>query len=853
MRFTTLLPWALSLAAVACTPRPDAPPPEPAHLPTETAPQAEAPKPKTFSYPPAPPGNVVDTVNGVSVPDPYRWLENSDDSGVLAWTVLEGDLTRSQLDRPDREGLRKRLAELYDYGRAWGHVRRGAALFFWKNDGLSAQSSFCVKADAKAEPRVLIDPSLLSENGTASVASALPSPDGKWVAYAVSRPGSEFQELSVRDVKAGRDTPDRLLRLKLPELAWSKDGRGFYYANHPAGPEGGPGPRVLFHRLGEPQEKDKAVFEAKDRTAIVRPLVSEDGAWLVVSAGKSGEAGPFEVQVADLRKGGEIKPFALLGAQAGHVYRPVEVVDERLVLITGRDASRGRLVAIDLRKAAASKAGGDAPIEELVPQPAEGAVVRTAAVVGKKLLVETLERAKSVLSVYDLKGKAETKVTLPGAGALEALGGRPSEAEAIVEYSSFTEPRAAYAYNVAKKELKPVFKPTTKFDASSYVVEFIAYPVRDAGRATMFLLHRKDLTPDGARLTYLVARGGPHEAMVPRYDPSLFLLLERGGVVAVPNLRGGFEAGEPWRSAGAPVDGRLALDDLLAAARWLSSHKVTRASRLAVGGTGGPLAAAAMVETPDLFGAAIVRAPVTDMLRFPKLGAGARLLGDYGDPADSGAFASLHAYSPYHRAARGGDYPATLISAPGRDDFNTAAHARKLVARLQAKGRGDEPLLLRVGPPVGHGGEAPLGARLDEEADRWAFTFWRLGTPEEAPAGKSRGSATSARPSPSPASPTRPSPSPPATPARSAPTPSRPPPPAAPSPSPAAPSPAPAAPSPSPPIGGGWDVGPAPGSGTGAGTGGTGGSSGAPKPRPGTSGSSGTGGAPSLPPGAVEL
>jgi prolyl oligopeptidase len=858
MRFATLRPWALllALAATACPPRPESYAPEPPPPTPAPAESAAAPKPKTFSYPPAPPGNVVETAHGVSVPDPYRWLENSDDSGVLAWTVLEGELTRTQLDRPEREGLRKRLAELHDYGRAWGHVRRGPALFFWRNDGLSPHASYCVRADAKAEPRVLIDPSLLGENNATSIASASPSPDGRWVAYAVARAGSEYQEISVRDAKAGRDGQDRLLRLKQPELAWAKNGQGFYYASHPAGAEGGPGPRVLFHKLGDPQEKDKVVYEAADRSALVRPLVSEDGAWLVVTAGKGGEPGPREVQAADLRKGGEVKPFAVLGGQGGHAYRAVEVVDERLVLITGREAPRGKIVAVDLRKAAAAKSGGDAPLEDLVPQPAEGAVVRSAAVVGKRLLVETLERSKSALSVYDLKGKAEGKVALPGAGSLEALGGRPSEAEAIVEYSSFTEPRAAYAYNVAKKELKPVFKPTPKFDASGYVVEYVAYPVRDAGRATMFLLHRKDLTPDGSRLTYLVARGGPREAIVPRYDPALFLLLERGGVVAVPSLRGGFESGEPWRSAGAAADGRLALDDLLAAARWLSSHKVTRASRLVVGGgAGGPLAAAAAVEVPELFGAAIVASPLADLLRYPKLGTGGRLVADYGDPSEPAAFTSLHAYSPYHRAGRGGDYPAVLVTAPGRDDLGTAAHARKLVARLQAKGRGDEPLLLRVGPPVGHGGAAPLGAKLDEEADRWAFVFWRLGTPEEAPAGKSRGGAAApAKASPPPDGPAKATPPasppkaapPPAAPAKSSPPPSRPtPPPAAPPP--AAPSP------PAAPIGGGWDTGPSPG------TGGTGGSTGspatppAPKPRPGTGGSSGTGGAPSLPPGAVEL
>ncbi|HEU4409924.1 MAG TPA: prolyl oligopeptidase family serine peptidase [Polyangiaceae bacterium] len=810
---------------------------------------AEAPKPKSFAYPPAPPGKVVDTMHGVSVPDPYRWLESSDDSGVLAWTVLEGDLARSLLDRPEREGVRKRLAELHDYGRAWGHVRRGAALFFFRHEGLAPQASYCVRADAKAEPKVLVDPSLLGDNGSVSIASASPSPDGRWVAYAIARAGSDYQELSIKDVRAGRDAPDRLGRLRQLELAWAKNGQGFYYANHPAGAEGGPGPRVLFHKLGDPQEKDKVVLEASDKAARVRPFVSDDGAWLVLVTAKGGESGPHEVQAVDLRKGGELKPFPLLGGQGGHAYRPVEVVDERLVLITGRDAPRGRLAAVDLRKAAAAKAGGDAPLEELVPQPAEGAVVRSAAVVGKRLFVETLERAKSALAVYDLKGKAEGKVTLPGAGAIEALGGRPSEPEAIVEYSSFTEPRAAYAYHVAKKELKPVFKPAPKFDASGYVVEYIAYPVSGGGRATMFLLHRKDVTPDGARLTYLVARGGPREALVPRYDPSLFLLLERGGVVAVPHLRGGFEAGEPWRSAAAPIDGRLPLDDLLAAARWLSSHKVTRASRLVVGGgAGGPLAAAALVETPELFGAAICPAPLADMLRYPKLGAGARLLGDYGDPADPAAFAWLHAYSPYHRAARGGDYPAVLVTAPGRDELGTAGHARKFVARLQATGRGDEPLLLRVGPPVGHGGEAPLAARLDEEADRWSFVFWRLGTPEEAPAGKGRGGAAASRPSPPSAAPARPSP-PPAQPS---------PPPAQPSPSPAKPPARPEAPParpeapPSPPpvgapIGGGWDAAPAPG------TGGSPGSPnppGSPKPRPGTSG---TGGAPSLPPGAVEL
>ncbi len=837
MRFVALRPWALLIGpfAFACVPEPRSLAPEPPP-PAPAAPEkAPAPKPKAFAYPPAPPGNVVDAAQGESVPDPYRWLESADDPGALAWTVLESELTRSLLDRPEREGLRKRLGELHDYARAWGHVRRGGALFFFRNEGLQAQASYCVRADARAEPRVLVDPGALGEGGAASIATAAPSPDGKWVAYALARAGSEFQEVLLKDVKTGREAPDRLARLRLPEVAWAKDGRGFYYASHAgAGGEGeGPGARVLWHRLGEPQDKDRVVFEAPEREAQLRPAVSEDGAWLVVVAGKRGEGAPHEVHAADLRRGGEAKPFAVLRGQ-GHAYRAVEVVDDRLVLITGRDAPRGRLVAVDLRKAAAAKPGGDAPLEELVAQPGEG-VVRAAAVAGRKLLVETLERAKSVLSVYDLKGKAEGKVVLPGPGALAGLSGRPSDPEAMVEYASFTEPRAAYAYHVAKKELKPVFKPAPKFDASGYVVEQVAYPVRDGARATMFLVHRKDATPDGARLTYLVARGGPREALVPRYDPALFLLLERGGVVAVPNLRGGFESGEPWRSAGAAVDERGALDDLLAAARWLAARRVTRPSRLAVGdGGGGPLVAAALVEVPELFGAALCRSPLADMLRYPKLGAGARWLGDYGDPADPRAFAALQAYSPYHRAARGAAFPAVLVTAPARDEAVAPGHARKFVARLQAKGEGDEPWLLRVGPAAAPGGEAPLGARLDEEADRWAFVFWRLGAPEEAPAAKARGASSGGAPAASgrparPASlpPASPPPAPPAPPTSPSPAPPASPSPASTSPgSPRPVSPPPASPPASPPTGGGWDVGP--------------GTAGAPGSRP--------GGAPSLPP-----
>ncbi|HEU4533118.1 MAG TPA: hypothetical protein VFS00_03335, partial [Polyangiaceae bacterium] len=503
MRFVPLGLWALlGLHVSGCTPTPQSFPSEPPPPPEAPAPTAEAPKPKTFHYPPAPPGKAVDTMHGVTVADPYRWLESSDDSGALAWTVLESELARSQLDRPEREGLRKRLAELHDYGRAWGHVRRGGALFFFRNEGLQAQASYWVKADARAEARPLVDAGTVGEGGSASLPWAAPSNDGKSVAYAVARAGSEYQEVWVKDAKTGREAPDRLTRLRQPALAWAKDGKGFYYSNHPAlgaEGEGAPGPRLLFHRLGEPVEKDRVVFEASERAALVRPLVSEDGAWLVIVAGKGGDAGPHEVHAADLRRG-EAKPFALLKNE-GHAYRAVEVVDERLVLITGRDAPRGRLAAIDLRKAAA-KPGGDPALEDLVPQPAEGGVVRAAAVAGKKLLVETLEKAKSVLSVYDLKGKPEGKVTLPGAGALAGLAGRPSDPEALVEYASFTEPRAAYGYNVAKKELKPFFKPTPKFDPSGYVVEQVSYPLlKEGARATMFLVHRKDITPDGSRLT----------------------------------------------------------------------------------------------------------------------------------------------------------------------------------------------------------------------------------------------------------------------------------------------------------------------------------------------------------------
>ncbi len=725
-----LLALALSLLLSACAPQPApkpvaAPPP-----PTATAAPAPSPSPvaKTFAYPAAARSNVVDDYYGNPVADPYRWLEKADDPATIKWVDGENALTRSLLDRPEREAIKARLTELFNYPKIGVPRRRGKFYFFSKNTGLQNQSVYYAQEGLEGKPGALLDPNTLSEDGTVALTNASPSHDGRLLGYALSKSGSDRQEIFVRQVATGKDLPDHLKWMKFSPIAWTHDGKGFYYTHLAEPGTVPPGdehyfPKLYYHRLGDSQEKDRLIFEKPAEKEVgVSCEVSWDGRWLVLYATK-GATNKTEIQVVDLRRWGSKPTMVFKGYDNG--YNVADVVNGRLYTWTDRGAPMGRIVAVDLPKL---KAGSqeEAPFQEVVPESKDK--LNFGAIIDHKLVLSYLRNASTALAVQGLDGRHIADVALPGIGSAGGITGEPGDREMFFGFTSFTEPFTIYRYELASKKLLLFQKPEVPIDTSQYETEQIWYPSKDGTKVSMFLVHKKGLPKDGNRPTLLLGYGGFNIPSTPGYSALTYVFLEKGGLYAVANLRGGGEYGEEWHKAGMREKKQNVFDDFIAAAEWLITNRWTRESRIAIrgGSNGGLLVSAALTQRPELFGAVICQVPVADMLRFHKFTLGRYWIAEYGNADVKEDFPFLFRYSPYHSVKDGAAYPSTLITTADTDDRVDPGHSKKLAARLQAANGSQNPILIRIETKAGHGGGKPTSKVIEEAADIWTFLFWRL-------------------------------------------------------------------------------------------------------------------------------
>ena len=681
-----------------------------------------------YDYPPAPRADLVEDYHGTKVADPYRSLENADDPATIAWVEAENALTKSVLARPEHSKIKARLTELFDYQKIGIPEKKADRYFFFKNTGLQNQSVYYVQQGTKGQPRTLIDPNTMSPDGTVALTNTSPSKDGSLLGYAISKSGSDRQEIFVRDVATGKDLSDKLVWVKFSGISWTPDGKGFFYTRFPE-----PGtvpagdehyfPKYYYHRLGEAQERDKMFFEKPtEKEVILGGFVSWDGKWLVILPGK-GASDKTEVFVLDLTAPGA-KPIPVFTG-FDNAYQIAEVVDGKLYARTDRDAPLGRVIAVDLTKLNADNK--DAPFTELVPQGKD--TVQNAYILNRRLVVRRLRNASTALEVRSLAGRMEREIKLPGIGTVGGISGDVDQKEMFLSFSSYTMPSTNYRYDVDAGRLTVFSKPRVKIDPSRYETEQVWYPSKDGTKVSMFLVHRKGLTKDGNRPVLLTAYGGFNISSTPGFSSLRFVFLEKGGVVAIPNLRGGGEYGEEWHKAGMREKKQNVFDDFMAAAEWLTSSGWTKPARLAIqgGSNGGLLVSAVETQRPELFGAVICQVPVADMLRYQKFTVGRYWIAEFGSAESASDFPFLYKYSPYHNVREGVSYPATLITTADTDDRVAPGHGKKFAARLQAAQAGNEPVLLRVETKAGHGAGKPTTKILEEQADIYTFLFWQLG------------------------------------------------------------------------------------------------------------------------------
>ncbi len=671
-----------------------------------------------MKYPAAHRADISDNYHGVQVADPYRWLEDPDSPDTIAWVDAENQLTRSVLNGPRRDALITRLTRLYDFPRTSVPTRRGHRYFFTHNTGLQDQPVLYVQDGPDLPQRVLIDPNTMSSAGPVALTALAIDDTGTQAAYGLSTSGSDRQEIYVRDVDTGADLSDRLLWVKFASLAWVKDGSGFYYTRFPEPGTVPPGDehyfnKVCYHRLGDDQSLDRLIFEKPgERETVFGVEVSDDDRWVVITAFR-GSSDRSEVYVIDRRLEQSAPVPLVTGFTAAYAF--VESAGDRLLFRTDKEAPRGRIVSLD-------PLDPRGELVEVVPESADK--LSSATVIHRTIVAAYLHNASDAVCLFTLAGAPAGAIELPSIGSLTGVSGRPADTEMFLGFTSFEHPAVNYRFDFATAQLSLFDSRRSQLPTDEYETTQVWYPSKDGTRVSMFLVGRKGLPKDGNRPVLLTGYGGFNISLTPSYDPSNFVLLEKGGILAVPNLRGGGEYGEAWHEAGMFERKQNVFNDFIAAAEWLVVSGYSKPARIAIegGSNGGLLTAAVMIQRPDLFGAVVCRVPVADMLRYHRFTVGRFWISEYGSADDPSQFPFLYKYSPLHNVVNGTSYPPILITTADTDDRVSPGMAKKFAARLQAAGH-SAPVLIRVETKAGHGAGKPLSKTIEEDADIFSFVL----------------------------------------------------------------------------------------------------------------------------------
>ena len=681
---------------------------------------AEAARP-ALAYPATRAGDDADALHGVTVKDPYRWLEDVKSPDVQAWMTAENDLARAELSKlPERDAIASRLKELYYIDAVSAPRHRGDRFFYTRRHANKEKTIVYWKQGKDGAEKVLLDPNEWSKDGNVSLGVWTVSWDGKLVAYAVRKNNSDEATLYVADVATGKKSEiDVIEGAKYAEASWTPRGDGFYYTWLPTDPSiktaDRPGyAEVRYHKIGEDPKKDKIVREAlHDPTTFLYADLSRDGRWLFLYV-QHGWAS-VDLYVKDTKGGKKAEFNPLTVGKKAHF--SAEAYKDRFYVTTDDGAPKSRVYAVDPKKLDRKD------WKEIVPERAD-ATIDGASIIGGRLAVSYLKNATSALEVLELDGKKVRDVPLPGVGTVGGPSGRSDEDAAYFSFTSFTTPSEIHEMSMKTGAAKLYAKVKVPVDASPFTVEQVFYPSKDGTRVSMFVVHRKDLKKDGSTRALLYGYGGFQISETSVFTASIYPWLERGGLYAVPNLRGGSEYGDEWHKQGMLTKKQNVFDDFIGAAEYLIKEGYTRPDRLAIHGAsnGGLLVGAAVTQRPDLFSAALCGVPLLDMVRYHLFGSGKTWIGEYGSSDDAEQFKAIYAYSPYHHVKAGAKYPATLMLSADSDDRVDPLHARKFAAALQAASAGG-PVLLRIEKNSGHGGADMVKAAVQEGADRYAFAL----------------------------------------------------------------------------------------------------------------------------------
>ena len=668
--------------------------------------------------------NTVDNYFGTDVPDPYRWLENDTSQATAAWVEAENQVTGEYLAKiPFREQLKQRLTDLVNYERIGLPQKKHGKYYFFKNDGLQNQSVLYVKDSLNGEASVLLDPNALSDDGTVALSGISFSNDGKYMAYAISRSGSDWREICVIDLATRKLLDDRILWSKFSNASWKGD--GFYYSAYDAPAAGkefsniNENIKIYYHKLGDPQSKDVLTFQnPQEPKRFYTAHTSEDERILFII--ESGAGSGNNLFIKDLTKANA--PVVALTDNMEYTYEPVEVIGDKIYIFTNYQSPKYRIMTADVAKPKLNE------WKELVPE--NESVLSNAQIIGGRLILTYDKDASNHAYVFGLDGKQLHEIALPALGSV-GFSGDKDDRETFYSFTSFTYPATIFKYDIDANVSELYLAPKVAFTPEDYTTEQVFYPSSDGTKIPMFLTYKKGLKKDGNNPVFLYGYGGFNISLNPGFSTNRLPFLENGGIYVQTNLRGGGEYGEDWHQAGVKMNKQNVFDDFIAAAEYLIREKYTRPEKLSIvgGSNGGLLVGAVVNQRPDLFKVAVPQVGVMDMLRYHTFTIGWNWASDYGTSADSEEmFRYLYAYSPLHNIKNDGTaYPAILVTTADHDDRVVPAHSFKYAATLQASDTGDAPKLIRIETKAGHGSGKPLAKQIEETADIYAFIMYNLG------------------------------------------------------------------------------------------------------------------------------
>jgi len=679
----------------------------------------------SIEYPVAAKVDTVDVYFGHEVADPYRWLEDDNSEETAEWVKAQNVITNDYLSKiPFRDDLNKRLTEIWNYPKYGVPFKRGGKYFFFKNDGIQNQSVMYIQNSLDDEPKVLLDPNKLSEDGTVALASLSITKNGKYLAYSTASGGSDWNEIFVMEIENRKMLDDHINWVKFSGVSWKGD--GFFYSAYDAPKEGdelsgqNQFHKVYYHKLGTPQSEDKIIFQDKKHPLRnFYAYLTEDQKYVMISESESTSGNAL--YIAKAKNVNKLK-FVKIADGFDFDYYVIDHINHKILIKTNQNAPKGKLVLVDLKHPSPDN------WETFLAEKEN--VLESVGIYGNQLFAEYLEDASSRAYFYDLEGNFLSELKLPAIGTLFGFNGKKKEKTAFYGFTSFTFPSSVYKFDIETGKSEVYKTSEVDFDPDAYETKQVFYESKDGVKVPMFIVNKKGIELNGENPTLLYGYGGFNISLTPSFSISRAAFLEQGGVYVMVNLRGGGEYGEEWHEAGMKMEKQNVFDDFIYAAKWLISNKYTSPEKLAIigGSNGGLLVGACMTQEPDLFKVAIPIVGVMDMLRYQNFTIGWAWASDYGTSADSeDMFNYLYGYSPLHNIKKGVDYPATMAITADHDDRVVPAHTFKFMATLQENDGGKYPVLARIESKAGHGAGKPTAKQIEESTDMYSFIMYNLG------------------------------------------------------------------------------------------------------------------------------